>query len=76
MQGNINSQIMQGSKCPTLPSVLPLMYKGIQRLAEETPTTVPCTVLDEELKPQTFRYGDFLEAIKQRSTCSRAARAW
>ena len=63
MQGN--SQIMQGSKCPTLPSVLPLMYEGIQRLAEETPTTVPCTVLDEELRPQTFHSGDFLDASNE-----------
>ena len=41
------------------------MYEGTQRLAEETPTTVPCTVLDEELRPQTFHSGDFLDASNE-----------
>ena len=59
MQGN--SQIMQGSKCPTLPLVLPLMYEGIQRLAEGAPTTV----LDEEFRPHTFHSGDFLDASNE-----------
>ena len=49
------SQIMQGSKYPTLSLVLPLKFEGIHRLHHETPTAV----LDEELRPQTYNKEDF-----------------
>ena len=42
-----------------------MVCEGAQRLAEGTATSVPCTVLDEELRPQTFHSGDFLDASNE-----------